>query len=270
MSRTKTQNTPDLQALLAPRNPLMEAVEQAMLRGHGGSRAMASVAEQIAVRLAGVITLDLVHAGQRLLEQDISAVLQVSRAPVREALRLLERERLVEFEPRRGAIVTAPDAAELTDIFHVRGTLYELMLRQLMEERPAELEQLLAEHIVRLRRAAAESADAFAVGSFLLNLAIADLCGNRLLADLMKSIALRTLRYVRLGRVANPRRIPQSLKTWAALQQAVAARDTEQVLAIAAARITEIREASVRALKSADPARPATRSAARTAPAAPT
>lgn len=270
MSRTKTQNIPDLQALLAPRNPLTQAVEQAMLRGHSGSRATASVAEQIAVRLAGVITLDLVHAGQRLLEQDISAVLHVSRAPVREALRILERERLVEFEPRRGAIVTAPDAEELTDIFHVRGTLYELMLRQLMEERPAELEQLLAEHIVRLRKAAADSADAFAVGSFLLNLAIADLCSNRLLADLMKSIALRTLRYVRLGRVANPRRIPQSLKTWAALQQSVAARDTEQVLAIAAARITEIREASVRALKSADPPRPAARSAARAAPAAPT
>ena len=48
MSRTKTQNIPDLQALLAPRNPLTQAVEQAMLRGHSGSRATSSVAEQIA------------------------------------------------------------------------------------------------------------------------------------------------------------------------------------------------------------------------------
>ena len=252
MSRNKTENLPNLQALLTPQNPLMLAVEQAMLRGPEWARAAPSVADQIAVRLAGVITLDLVHAGQRLLEQDISAVLKVSRAPVREALRILERERLVEFQPRRGAIVTAPDAAELTDIFTVRGALYAIMLRQLMAERAADLEQVLGEHVARLRKAAGESADAFAVGSFLLNLAIADLCGNRLLAELMKSIALRTLRYVRLGRVANPKRIPKSVQTWRALHAAVAARDTEAVLVIADTRIQEIRKASVLALKAAE------------------
>lgn len=252
MSRSKTQNVPDLQALLTPQNPLMSAVEQAMLRGPEWARAAPSVADQIAVRMAGVITLGLVGAGQRLLEQDISAVLKVSRAPVREALRILERERLVEFQPRRGAIVTAPDAAELTDIFTVRGALYAIMLRQLMTERPADLEQVLAEHLVLLRKGAGDSAEAFAVASFLLNLAVADLCSNRLLAELLKSIALRTLRYVRLGRVANPQRIPRSLQTWRALHQAVAQRDSEAVLTIAAARIDEIRKASVLALRSAD------------------
>ena len=252
MSRNKTQNVPDLSALLTPQNHLMLAVEQAMLRGPEWARAAPSVADQIAVRLAGVITLDLVHAGQRLLEQDISAVLKVSRAPVREALRILERERLVEFQPRRGAVVTAPDAAELTDIFTVRGALYAIMLQQLMDECPEKLEQVMADHVAQLAKAARESADAFAVGSFLLNLAIADLCGNRLLAELLKSIALRTLRYVRLGRVANPKRIPKSLLTWRALHQAVADRDTKAALSIAADRITEIREASVTALKAAD------------------
>lgn len=252
MSRNKTQNVPDLRALLTPNNPLTLAVEQAMLRDQETLQASVPVANRIAVRLAAAITLDLVHAGQRLLEQDISAVLNVSRAPVREALRMLERERIVEFQPRRGAIVTAPDAAELTDIFTVRGALYAIMLRQLMDERPADLERVLAEHLLRLRQAAAESPDAFAVASFLLNLAIADLCGNRLLADLLKSIALRTLRYVRLGRVANPARIPRSLKTWRALHKAVAVRDTTQVLAIAAERIAEIRNASVLALQAQD------------------
>ena len=252
MSRNKTQNAADLQALLTPQNPLMLAVEQAMLRGPEWARVAPSVAEQIAIRLAGIITLDLVHAGQRLLEQDISEVLNVSRAPVREALRILERDRLVEFQPRRGAIITAPDAAELTDIFKVRGALYALLLRQIMEECPAELEKVLQEHIERLMIAYKESTDFFAVGSFLLNLAIADLCSNRLLADLLKSIALRTLRYVRLGRVANPKRIPQSLQTWRALQKSVADRDTEAVLGIAAERIAEIQKASIEALHASE------------------
>ena len=93
MARLKTTNTPDLQSLLAPQtpqNPVMLAVEQALMHGRDWS---ASVADQIAVRLAGLITLDVIHAGQRLLENDICEVLEVSRAPVREALRILERER---------------------------------------------------------------------------------------------------------------------------------------------------------------------------------
>ena len=87
MGRLKTTNTPELQDLLTPQNPqnpLTLAVERALMHGRDWS---ASVAEQIAVRLAGLIAIDVIHAGQRLLEKDISDVLQVSRAPVREALR---------------------------------------------------------------------------------------------------------------------------------------------------------------------------------------
>ncbi len=129
MGRLKTTNTPELEALLSPeasQNPVTLAVEQALRRGRDWS---APVAEQIAVRLAGLIAIDLIHAGQRLLEKDISAVLQVSRAPVREALRILERERLIEFRARRGAVVTAPDARELRDIYVVRETLFAILLR---------------------------------------------------------------------------------------------------------------------------------------------
>lgn len=250
VSRNKTQNIPDLQALLTPHNPLTQAVELALLHGPQWARVAPTVADQIAVRIAGAITLDVIHAGQRLLEKDISEVLNVSRAPVREALRILERERLVEFQPRRGACVTAPDASELTDIFTVRGALYAILLRQVMDECPADFERVLERHLKLLTDAAKRSAEDFAVASFQLNLDVADLCSNRLLAELLRSIALRTLRYVRLGRVANPKRIPKSLLTWRSLQQAVARRDTETVLGIAAERIADIRDAAVNALKS--------------------
>lgn len=248
MSRSKTQNLPDLSALLAPQNTLMLAVEQAVLRGHEWSRAAAPVAEQIAARIAGVITLDLVHAGQRLLEQDISEVLHVSRAPVREALRILERDRLVEFQPRRGALVTAPDAAELHDIFVVRGALYAIMLRELMTDRPADLDALFDAHMPKLAKAGEESPEAYAVASFLFNLAMTGLCNNRLVADLLQSIALRTLRYTRLGRTASPGTIPAALKTWRTMHKAVTTRNTDAVLLIAEQRMDEMRDSAVRAL----------------------
>ncbi|MFN0163393.1 MAG: GntR family transcriptional regulator [Burkholderiales bacterium] len=249
MGRSKTANIPDLSSLLTPKNPLMLAVEQAVLRGHEWARTSAPIAEQIAARLAGVITLDLVHAGQRLLESDISEVLRVSRAPVREALRILERDRLVEFQSRRGALVTAPDANELRDIFAVRAALYAILLEQLMSERPADLAAVFEEHMPKLEHAAEESVDAYAVASFLLNFAIADLCSNRLLVDLLKSIALRTLRYVRLGLAGAPAMLPNAVKSWRALARAVARGDVAQVLETAARRITDTRDAAVRAIE---------------------
>src|SRR5436853_1370920 len=103
---------PALSALLAPKNAVMLAVEKALLRGDG-VHASPPIAEQIAARLAGLIALDQIHPGERLLENDISEVLHVSRAPVREAIRILERDHLVHLSARRGAAVTAPDGQEL-------------------------------------------------------------------------------------------------------------------------------------------------------------
>jgi DNA-binding GntR family transcriptional regulator len=259
MARHKTQNLPDLSALLTPKNPLMLAVERAVLRGQDWAYASAPIAEQIAARLAGVITLDLVKSGQRLLEKDISEVLHVSRAPVREALRILERDRLVEFQARRGAIVTAPDENELRDIFRVRSVLYLTMLEQVANDSPGELEALLSERLPRLVKAADESPDAYAVESFLLNFAIVDLCHNRLLVDILQSISLRTLRYLRLSMVAAPQSIRISLKRWRALLKAIVNRDNETLLSLAAQRLDEARDAAVQAIAPA----PSTRRNAR-------
>ncbi len=208
-----------------------------------------SQAERIAIRLAGLITLGQIPAGSRLLEQDISDVMAVSRTTVREALRILEREQLVVLVPRRGALVTAPDAVELNEIFAVRSALYQVLLAQLMTDRPADLARVLQEHLQTMALAARESPQSYAVESFLLNLAIAGLGSNRLLAALLKSVALRTLRYVRLGRSTQPKTVAASLRTWRRLLRAVKAMDTAAVQEIAAAHIDEIRRTALLTLK---------------------
>jgi DNA-binding GntR family transcriptional regulator len=263
MARQKTTNTPDLSALLTPQTPIMVAVEHSILRAHKWSHAAAPVAEQIAVRLAGVITMDLIHAGQRLLEKDISEVLHVSRAPVREALRILERERLVEFQSRRGAIVTAPDAKDLRDIYVVRSALYAIFLRQLMEKRPADVDAVFERHMPKIMAAAEQSVDDYTLQSFLLNIALLDLSENKLISDLLASISLRTLRYVRLGLAEDPDRIATAVKSWRALQRAVARRDIDEVLQMAGRRIDASRDAAVRAIVAPSaPASPVSRKTA--------
>ena len=64
-----------------------------------------SLPEQIAAQLSTRIVSAHYAPGQRIMEQAIAAEFAVSRGPVREALRLLERDGLVTILPRRGALV---------------------------------------------------------------------------------------------------------------------------------------------------------------------
>lgn len=257
MSRTKTTNLPDENALRLPAGPLQLAVEQAMLRGARAESASAPISARVAVRLATAITLDRIHAGQRLIEQDISRALTVSRAPVREALRLLERDRLVEFEPRRGAIVTAPDAVELRDVFAIRSLLYCELLDQLMTDDPQRLAACFEHHLPRLGKAAGLGVDAYALEGFLLNMTVFEISHNRLLGDLLKSISLRTLRYVRLGLAGSPGSVPRSLRTWRTLQRAIQRGEREAVVATARQRMDTTRDTAIHAIAPAPTGRQA-------------
>src|SRR5918998_1914266 len=59
--------------------------------------------------------------GDRLLEADIASQMGVSRAPVREAVRQLEQEGLVEFLPHRGSTVVGVPDEEIDAIYEMRA-----------------------------------------------------------------------------------------------------------------------------------------------------
>jgi DNA-binding GntR family transcriptional regulator len=61
--------------------------------------------------------------GARLRQEDLAAIFETSRIPVREALRALEYEGLVESEPHRGFTVKALDADEIDEVFDLRIVL---------------------------------------------------------------------------------------------------------------------------------------------------
>jgi len=70
----------------------------------------------------GILAGDIAP-GTRLLEVPLAAELGVSRGPVREALRQLEQEGLVEFFPHRGAVVVGVAEAEVDTIYGIRALL---------------------------------------------------------------------------------------------------------------------------------------------------
>ncbi len=60
---------------------------------------------------------------RRITEQEVAAAAGVSRTPVREALRRLHAEGIVDFRPNQGAMVTAWSAEETEEIFELRAIL---------------------------------------------------------------------------------------------------------------------------------------------------
>ena len=83
--------------------------------------------------------------GDRLIEQRLAEDLDLSRTPVREALRMLQSEGLVTFEPNRGARVRELTREHIADLYELRARL-EAMAAELAAARamPEERAKLVA------------------------------------------------------------------------------------------------------------------------------
>jgi len=80
--------------------------------------------------LRQAILTGTLEPGARLRAEALAQRLKTSRTPVREALMLLAREGLVEILPRRGAVVSSFDAADLLDLYEVRALIEPAVARR--------------------------------------------------------------------------------------------------------------------------------------------
>jgi len=87
--------------------------------------------------------------GKRLVLEDLAEEFGTSRTPLREAIRRLQTEGLVEIVPHRGAIVTDLSIEELIELYHIRSVLdglaARLAVKNLSNEELADLDTILKE-----------------------------------------------------------------------------------------------------------------------------
>lgn len=154
-----------------------------------------TVPEQIADELGAHVIEGTIAAGHHLTEQEVAERFGVSRAPAREALRLLERRGLIEILPRRGARVRPITTDAIADLFNVRIALAGYAARAMAQARPdrhcATLQRRLDDMRAMARQSDAdprEFARAYtrAIGS------IARGSGNDALAAVMRDLASHT------------------------------------------------------------------------------
>lgn len=93
-----------------------------------------------------IITGDI-PAGERIVETDYAERLHISRTPLREALRKLERDGLVEYVLRRGVIVRAFTIEDVEQIYTIRNSLEMLTLPAIMENATSEDVESLRERL---------------------------------------------------------------------------------------------------------------------------
>ena len=111
----------------------------------------ASLHEQVAQRLRQMLVENQIPPGAKLNERELAQVLSVSRTPLREAIKMLAAEGLVELLPNRGAVAVELDEAAVLHTFEVMGGL-EAMSGELAAQRitDAELAEIKAMHFEML------------------------------------------------------------------------------------------------------------------------
>lgn len=82
-----------------------------------------SLHEQVAARLRTMLVEGQIAPGAKLNERELSEFLRVSRTPLREAIRSLAAEGLVELLPNRGAVAVSLDEADVLHTFEVLAEL---------------------------------------------------------------------------------------------------------------------------------------------------
>jgi DNA-binding GntR family transcriptional regulator len=208
-----------------------------------------TVPEQIASGVGDRILDGTLPPGSRVGEQELADEFEVSRGPVREAIRILEREGLVTVIARRGAVVTALSAHELREIFEVRAALFATAARRLAERRDPELLAILQSGLARLEALVEgpDDGDAYAETTCRLLLISARFCGNLRLQRMLAALSLQTLRYSKLGLRSVERR-RRSVRLWRQATDALATGDGDRMVELTRVRIEESGEEAARML----------------------
>ncbi|AXJ08632.1 GntR family transcriptional regulator [Arthrobacter sp. PM3] len=192
-----------------------------------------------------ILSLEL-KPGTRIYEPAMAAALQVSRTPLREAIRRLISESLLEQQPTGGVLVPVLDAAAISELYEVRAAIESLMARgACAKATPADIETLRG--IVERNAAMVKFADDAMNHGKSLHDKIAEIDGNSWSQRFHDQIASQMERYRHFTNNTQERR-DRALAEHRILVEAVAADDPEKAARIAFDHVIGARDEALRAI----------------------
>ncbi|MFF0316824.1 GntR family transcriptional regulator [Micromonospora sp. NPDC005252] len=176
--------------------------------------------------------------GERLVEEQLTRRLGISRAPLREALRLLAQQGLVEHVPRRGVRVATLSDRDVRELYEMRDVLERFSVRAgIPVGRESDLAGLRA--TLDQMREATRAGDRMTVAEShrAFHVALVALAGNRQLSAVYGSILVKLQLYmaINLRREAEVAQPLDGVHRHERLFEAVVGGDPEEVLAVLSA-----------------------------------
>jgi DNA-binding GntR family transcriptional regulator len=189
----------------------------------------------LAEALESAIVFGEIAPGTRVIEEDIAARYDVSRSPVRDAIRRLEADGLVVREDHRGARVTPISRRDLDEVYRCRIELEGLAAQQAARNWTAPADEVFADKLAAMRAAfKASDIKAYFVANVEFTDAVHRASSNATLQRLLKSIGKQALRYRYLAYQSAPKLMGMSVEGNREIVDLVRARKGAQ-----ARRITE-------------------------------
>jgi DNA-binding GntR family transcriptional regulator len=195
-----------------------EALRPGGLPAHGATVAF------IVERLREDILAGRLAPGSRLVECELTARFSVSRGPVREALRRLAAEGLIEHRPHRGALVRRLTARAIRELFQIRAELEALAARLAAESDEAEARARFAEAIRPIFDDSARRAPDYLSENAAFHDATMALAGNLQLRELATRLHLPLI-MAQVGDILTPDVLEASVREHRAIAEAIMARD---------------------------------------------
>ena len=185
--------------------------------------------EETVDRLRDLIVQGELAPGSRLNERVLTARLGVSRTPLREAIKLLATEGLVDLLPNRGAVVAPIEPARIAETLAVMGALEslagELVCAQTSDERLAEIRAL---HYEMLAMHARRDLDGYFRYNQAIHLKIVEASGNSVLAQTYRQLNAN-VRRVRYMANLSPERWDAAVREHEAILAALSGRDAARL-----------------------------------------
>lgn len=184
--------------------------------------------QEVAERLRQRIFAHELTPGDWIDEQKLAEQYGISRTPLREALKVLAAEGLVDLKPRRGCYVTEISRQDIDDIFPLMAMLEgRCAFIAVQQAKPADIRDLKAIH-EKLELAAKESRiDAFFEANQEFHRRIQELTNNRWLLSVIQDLR-KVLKLSRLHSLSLEGRLQQSLEEHRVIMAAFEAGDAEK------------------------------------------
>jgi DNA-binding GntR family transcriptional regulator len=209
-------------------------------------QASAPLRNKIIAALRSAIETGVLVPGQRLIEKDLCEQLGVSRTSLREALREVQAEGILEYNSSRGLSVSSISIEDAKNIYRLRSVLEALAVEQFIEQASdAQIAELVDES-ERLKKAYRSGVleDIVATKRDFYDRICAG-AKNQIAFDMINRLVLRTSS-LRKRSLVRKERHAQSIKEIEALMQAIQRRDATRARAAA---ILHVNNSAISALR---------------------